>query len=195
MVGDGHAMGVAAQILEHVFGATEGWFAVDHPMLAKQWSEPGGEGLGLSDRCQIAREVELIALEGGLEAGDELATKHATQHRAGKKEARAGRNPARVVEREPAGRDDTVNMGMKLQLLVPGMQHTEEADLGPETSGIAGDLEESFCTGTEQQIIDDLFVLQSQGRQLLRQSEDDMGVGEGRSSRRRASSQCSRAPV
>jgi hypothetical protein len=91
--------------------------------------------------------VELLVLEGGLETGHDLATKAAPQHREGKKEARAGWNPARVVERESAGRDDTVDMGMKLKLLVPGMQHTEEADLGPETSGIAGDLEESFCTG------------------------------------------------
>ncbi len=142
-------MGVATQILEHVFGPTEGWFAVDHPVLSKQWSEPGGEGLGLSQQGQLPEEAELTVLEGGLEAGDEFATKHATQHRAGKKEARAGSNPSRMVEREPAGRDDTVNMGMNLQLLVPGMQHTEEADLGPETSGIAGGLEESFCTGTE----------------------------------------------
>src|ERR1035438_10603794 len=118
MVRDGHAMGVAAKILEYILGATEGWFAVDHPMLAKQWSEPGSEDLGLSDRCQIAREVELLVLEGGLEAGDDLATKAAPQHREGKKEARAGWNPARVVERESAGRDDTVDMGMKLQLLV-----------------------------------------------------------------------------
>src|SRR5271157_4662624 len=142
MVRDGHAMGVAAKILEYILGATEGWFALDHPVLSKQWSEPGGEGLGLSDRCQIAREVELLLLKGGLEAGDELSTKHATQHRAGKKEARVRWNPVGVIQRQPAGRDDTVNMGMKLQLLVPGMQHTEEADLGTETSGIAGDLEE-----------------------------------------------------
>ena len=129
-------MGVAAQIVEHVFRATEGWFAVDHPMLAKQWSEPGGEGPGLSDRCQIAREVELIVLEGGLEAGDELATKYAPQHRAGKKEARVGWNPVGVIQRQATGSDDTVNMGMKLQLLVPGMQHTEEADLGPRRRGL-----------------------------------------------------------
>jgi|SRR5580692_10595755 hypothetical protein len=147
MVRDGHAMGVTAQILEHILGATKGWFAVDHPVLSEQWSEPGSEDLGLSDRRQIAREVELLVLEGGLETGHDLATKAAPQHREGKKEARAGWNPARVVERESAGRDDTVDMGMKLKLLVPGMQHTEEADLGPETSGIAGDLEESFCTG------------------------------------------------
>jgi len=112
MVRDGHAMGVAAKILEYILGATEGWFALDHPVLSKQWSEPGGEDLGPSDRCQIAREVELLLLKGGLEAGDELSTKHTSQDRAGKKEARAGWNPSRRVEREPAGRDDTVNMGM-----------------------------------------------------------------------------------
>src|SRR5208337_4699406 len=166
MVGDGHAMGVAAQILEHLFRATEGWFAVDHPMLAKQWSEPGGEDLGLSDRCQIAREVELLVLEGELETGDELATKHATQHRAGKKEARAGWNPVGVIQRQPTGSDDTVDMGMNLELLIPGVQHTEEADFGPQMSGIAGDFEKRFCTGSEQQIVDDFLVLQSQRRQL-----------------------------
>src|ERR1019366_6813929 len=99
--------------------------------------------------------------------------------REGKKEARAGWNPARVVERESAGRDDTVNMGMKLKLLVPGMQHTEEADLGSQTSGIAGDFQKSFCAGTEQQVIDHFFVLQGQGRQLRMQSENDMDVGRG----------------
>jgi hypothetical protein len=31
MVGDGHAMGVAAEILQHIFGTTEGAFQVDHP--------------------------------------------------------------------------------------------------------------------------------------------------------------------
>jgi hypothetical protein len=36
MVGDGHAMGVAAQILEHIFGATEGRFGVDHPILSEE---------------------------------------------------------------------------------------------------------------------------------------------------------------
>jgi hypothetical protein len=35
MVRDGHAMGITAQILEHILGATEGWFAVDHPVLAE----------------------------------------------------------------------------------------------------------------------------------------------------------------
>src|SRR6267378_5453882 len=36
MIRDGHAMGVAAQILEHIFRATEGWFRVHHPVLSEQ---------------------------------------------------------------------------------------------------------------------------------------------------------------
>ena len=35
MVGDGHAMGVTAQITEHMLRASERWFRVDHPILSK----------------------------------------------------------------------------------------------------------------------------------------------------------------
>jgi hypothetical protein len=72
-----------------------------------------------------------------------------------------------------------VDMEVKLELLIPGVQDTEEADLGPQMSGIAGDFEKSFCTGSEQQIVDDLLVVESQGRQLGRQSENHMDVGRG----------------
>ena len=37
MVGDSHAVGVAAQILEDILGATERWFGVDHPVVSEQW--------------------------------------------------------------------------------------------------------------------------------------------------------------
>ena len=37
MVGDGHAMGVAAQILQHILGAAEGTFQVDDPVLSVEW--------------------------------------------------------------------------------------------------------------------------------------------------------------
>ena len=35
MVGDGHAMGVAAQILEYKFWAAEGSFRIDHPIFSE----------------------------------------------------------------------------------------------------------------------------------------------------------------
>jgi hypothetical protein len=35
MVGDGHAMGVTAQILKHMLRAAEGWFAIDYPVFSE----------------------------------------------------------------------------------------------------------------------------------------------------------------
>jgi hypothetical protein len=44
-----------------------------------------------------------------------------------------------VIEREPAGGDDTVDRGIKLELLVPALKHATETDLGREMSGVAID--------------------------------------------------------
>jgi hypothetical protein len=146
MVGDGYAMGVAAEVLQHILGAAEGWFAVDDPVLAKQWPEPGGEDLGLSEQRQIAGQMKLVVLKSRSEAGDELAAKQAPEHRDREKESGTGSNPAGVIEREAARGGDAVDMRMKLELLVPGVKHAEEADLSPEMSGVASDFEKRFCT-------------------------------------------------
>jgi len=103
----------------------------------------------------------LIALEGRLQAGDELATKHALQYGDGKEEARVGSNPTGVITGEPAGGDDTVGMGMKLEFLVPGMQHAEETDLGSERGGVTSHFQQGLGAGPKQQTIDNLLVLQS----------------------------------
>jgi len=62
MVGDGHAVGATAQILQHVFGATEGRFRVDRPVFAEQWPQPGSEGLGPSERSQVSMEGQSAVL-------------------------------------------------------------------------------------------------------------------------------------
>jgi hypothetical protein len=43
-VGDGDAVGVAAEIAQCVSLAAEGRLGVDNPVVAEQGSEPGGEG-------------------------------------------------------------------------------------------------------------------------------------------------------
>ena len=45
VIGDRHAVGVAAEITENVLRATEGRFAVNHPVLPEQWAEKGRESL------------------------------------------------------------------------------------------------------------------------------------------------------
>ena len=44
MVGDGNAMGVAAEIAEDVMGAAEGWFGIDDPWLTEQGAQESGKG-------------------------------------------------------------------------------------------------------------------------------------------------------
>ena len=72
-----------------------------------------------------------------------------------------------------------MDMGMEPELLIPGVQHGEEAEFRAEVLRIASDFEKCFCTGAEQQIVDDFLVLQSQWSKLRRKCEDHMDVARG----------------
>src|ERR1700746_53538 len=98
MIGDGHAMGVAAKIVKYISGTTKGTFQVDHPVLSVQWPQPGSEDLGLRQKLQVSLEVELAILESLLKSVDELAAKDFTQHPFGKKVVVSRTNPAGVIK-------------------------------------------------------------------------------------------------
>ena len=66
-----------------------------------------------------------------------------------------------------------------LQILSPGVQHAEEADLSSEVFRISGDLDQRFGAGLEKQIIERFLVLQCERRQVVRKREDDMKVRNG----------------
>ena len=68
---------------------------------------------------------------------------------------------------------------MKLQALIPAMEHAEETDLGTEMPWIAGDFKQSLCTGVEEQVVDEPLVLQCERSQFPRQREDGMYVASG----------------
>ncbi len=139
VIGDGDAVSIAAKILQHVLGSAEGWFGVDDPIFAEERTQPGSEELGMGERREFSGHVQLAALESGPKSGDELAAKHAPQYSNGKEEAWVGSNPAGVIAGKSAGGNDTVDMGMKLEFLIPGMEHAEEADLGAEMGGVSCD--------------------------------------------------------
>jgi hypothetical protein len=141
MVGNGDPVGVTAKIVQYILRAAKGGLGVDDPVLSEQWPKPSSEDLRLSEQCQISGKVKLALLKGRVETVDELGAKHTPEQVDGEKEAWVGWNPASVIERDPTGRDDTVDMGMKLEFLVPGVQHTEKADLGAKIPGIASDFQ------------------------------------------------------
>jgi hypothetical protein len=58
------------------------------------------------------------------------------------------------------------------------MKHGEETNLSSEMFGVEGNLQKSFRTGAEQEVIEDLLVLQRQLGKLVRQGEDNMDIGD-----------------
>jgi hypothetical protein len=59
------------------------------------------------------------------------------------------------------------------------MEHRKEADLGSEMLGVDGNLQKSFGARPEQQVVEELLVLQQQGRELVRQGKDHVEVADG----------------
>src|SRR5260221_14682895 len=123
MVGDGHAMGVAAEILQHILGATEGTSQVDDPVLSKQWPEPSSEDLGFGEELQVFGEAELPILEGLPEGPDALATKNLTPHRFVREVDVRGAVRADVIGRYTGSGHREADWGMKPRLLVTGVRH------------------------------------------------------------------------
>lgn len=72
-----------------------------------------------------------------------------------------------------------MNMGMKLQALIPAMEHAEEADLGTEMSWIASDFKQGLSAGVKEQVVDEPLVLQGERSQFARQSENSMDIASG----------------
>ena len=59
MVGDGDAVGIAAEILRDVLGSAEGWFGVDDPIFAEERTQPGEKRIANLDRSYRAPAVAL----------------------------------------------------------------------------------------------------------------------------------------
>ena len=51
-----------------------------------------------------------------------------------------------------------MDMWVMLEILSPGVQHTQETDLSAEMFRIGGNLQQSCGAGAEQEVVDDLFV-------------------------------------
>jgi len=66
LVGNGDAMGVAAEIFQHLLRTAEGRLGIDHPFSLLQWRQMPGESLGLLKRFEIAEELKLALVESFL---------------------------------------------------------------------------------------------------------------------------------
>jgi len=61
---------------------------------------------------------------------------------------------------------------MKVKILTPAMEYRQEAHFYTQTFGIAGNGEQSFSGGAEQEVVNNLFVVE--GRELPARVRDSM---------------------
>ena len=66
------------------------------------------------------------------------------------------------------GGHDAMRVRVMFELLIPGVEHTEEADLRAEMLRIASDFEEGFGAGLQQEMVQDFLVLQGEWCQFMR---------------------------
>jgi hypothetical protein len=66
MVGDGHAMGIAGEIAEHMMGTAEGGLGIDDPVLTEQGTQEGTEGFFVGQGLKSSGEGELVLPESSL---------------------------------------------------------------------------------------------------------------------------------
>ena len=65
------------------------------------------------------------------------------------------------------------------QLLIPRVQHRKEANAGAKPLRIRCHGQQGFGHGPEQQTVDELRILERNGRQLLRQRKDYVRIRDG----------------
>jgi hypothetical protein len=76
LVGDGHPVGVMAQVAEDVPGATEGGLGIDDPFHSSEFPHEPFEDRHVSPMPDLAGEGELTLLERLAQAIEELPTDH-----------------------------------------------------------------------------------------------------------------------
>jgi hypothetical protein len=89
-----------------------------------------------------------------------------------------GGAPTLAIGAESAAGDDDVEMGMEVELLTPGVEHSGEAQITAQA--MASELEEGLAGAMEEQRIKAGGIEQNQRVEFLGQSEDAMIIGDGK---------------
>ena len=84
-----------------------------------------------------------------------------------------------MIEGEPTGRDEAMQVRMVAQVLAPGMEYGEYSDACAEMAWISGDLQQGLGGGAKQQVVEQVLVAECERCQLLRQGEDDCEYATG----------------
>src|ERR1019366_9322219 len=94
----------------------------------------------------------------------------------GQEELTAASDPAVMVWGETATGDDAMQVGMKVKVLPPAMEHGEESGFHPQALRIGGNGEQGLGDGAEEHVVDNLLVVEGDGGKGRGEGEDHVKV-------------------
>ena len=80
VVGNGDAVSIAGEILQHMFGPAERGLCVNHPILSKQTPQERHEGLRVGQGKTFSVEGQSASLASTSQSSHELPTKNPAEH-------------------------------------------------------------------------------------------------------------------
>ena len=178
VIGDGHAVGVAREVVEDVRRAAKGRLGIDHPGLPIEGPQPRAKGARRSERGEGAGTVDAALRPRRAQPGDQFPAEDLPQDLHREKEGRAGVDPPCPVWRQAAGGHHAVDVGMMLQSLPPRVQDHEPADVTAQALGIRGDLLQRLRSGPKQEVVHHALVGEGETRERLRHGEDEVDVSD-----------------
>jgi len=130
-------------------------------------------------------ESQLAGRESPFQHADELSPEDAAEHFSRREERLAtfalfAVNPAGTVCGQTATSYNRMHVRMKHQVLAPGVQHHQTANVRSQVLRIGGDFQERPGGRTKQDAVDHTFVLQCQRSQFMRQREHHVEVRYGK---------------
>jgi hypothetical protein len=98
-VGDGHAMGVASQVFQHVLRTAEGGFGVNYPLLLFEGGQVAGKSCRVAQPFHLAEELELAGGVSLFQGFQKQAAEQTAEHLHGQQVSAAAVNPAIMIGR------------------------------------------------------------------------------------------------
>ena len=74
VIADGDSVGISAQVLKNTFGAIEGRFAIDDPLLMVEMPQEGFEVSGILERTEMGGKDKIPSLKAIFEEVKKLAS-------------------------------------------------------------------------------------------------------------------------
>lgn len=176
LIGDGDAMGVSGEVLEHLLGTAERGLGVNHPVFISKGLEPTFPCLGMFEFAKVAVETKLLVLPGSLKSGEKLSPEEPAQESNGQKEPLSAVHPALFIKAQASAGNDAMEMRMVMEGLSPGVQNGETGDLRPEMFRVSAEGQQGLRNGAKEHPVDDAAILKRERRELLRNGEHHVEV-------------------